>query len=72
MRQKMLTTEQAATLYGVTVGAVKYWIRTGRLKAQKVGRDWVIPAGQPRPRLVSGRAPKNWEALTKRRKKVTR
>lgn len=54
-----LTTTQAADALGVTPRRVVALIKTGRLKATKFGRDWLInpadldalrqrPAGRPR------------------------
>lgn len=37
-----LTSEEAATRLGVTTGRIRHLIRTGRLKAHKIGRDWRI------------------------------
>jgi excisionase family DNA binding protein len=39
---KLLTTLEAAAALGVTPQRVRVLIATGRLKAQKVGRDWLI------------------------------
>jgi excisionase family DNA binding protein len=38
----MLTTTQAAERLGISRVRVAAMIRTKRLKAQKIGRDWVI------------------------------
>ena len=38
-----LTTEQAAALLGYTAQHTRLLIREGRLRAEKFGRDWVIP-----------------------------
>ena len=38
----MLTTTQAAEVLGVTPVRVRQLIEAGRLKAVKVGRDWLI------------------------------
>lgn len=41
---KMLTVEDYANMYEVTVGGVRQWIRRGKLRsAVKTGRDWRIP-----------------------------
>jgi len=46
----MMTTAQAAEKWGVGKGTVQQWIARGKLPgAQKVGRDWLIPADTPRP-----------------------
>ena len=39
---KMLTTLEAAVELGVTPQRVRALIVAGRLKAEKVGRDWLI------------------------------
>lgn len=38
----MLTTKDAAARLGVTARAVSLLIRSGAIKAQKFGRDWMI------------------------------
>lgn len=38
----MLTTAQAAAILGVSPRRVLALIESGRLPAQKVGRDWII------------------------------
>jgi excisionase family DNA binding protein len=40
----LLTTSQAAAELGITANRVAKLIRAGRLKAVKVGRDWLIEA----------------------------
>jgi excisionase family DNA binding protein len=46
----MITTEQAADKWGVARRTVRSWIERGKLPtAQKMGRDWVIPADTPKP-----------------------
>ena len=46
-----LTVEEYARKYGVTVTAVRQWIRRGKLRsAKKMGRDWLIPELADRPR----------------------
>lgn len=42
MPDEMLTTEQAAKCLGVSRQRVLQFVETGRLAAQKVGRDWVV------------------------------
>ncbi len=39
---ELLTVRQAASLLGNTVQHVRLLIRTGQLKATKVGRDWIV------------------------------
>lgn len=44
VKAKMLTVEKYAEMYGVTVGAVRQWIRRGKLRsAIKNGGEWRIP-----------------------------
>jgi excisionase family DNA binding protein len=61
---RLLTTLEVADRFGVTPFAVAYWIRNGRLKAQKLGKTWVIdeadlesfkrpPAGRPKKLRVN-------------------
>ena len=38
-----LTTKEAAGRLGVSVRRVQALIAAGRLPAQKIGRDWIIP-----------------------------
>lgn len=42
---ELLTTQQAADRLGLTVRRVQALIRDSRLPAQRVGRDWLIRAG---------------------------
>jgi excisionase family DNA binding protein len=51
----LLTTREAAKALGVTVARVHALIRSGRLPAEKIGRDYVIkPSGL---QLVANRRP---------------
>jgi excisionase family DNA binding protein len=42
MSEKLLTTTQAAEILKVTSIRVRAMIRDGRLKAEKMGRDYII------------------------------
>jgi len=42
----MQTVKKYAKLTRTPIRTVRHWCATGKLKAQKVGRDWVIGAGQ--------------------------
>ena len=42
MTEELLSVAQAAEELGVTRRMVNQYCRNGRLKAQRVGRDWVI------------------------------
>jgi predicted site-specific integrase-resolvase len=56
----LISTLELAKRYGITPHAVAYWIRKGQLKAQKLGKTWVIDEEDAslfyRPR--AGRPPK--------------
>jgi len=39
----MLTTQQAADLWGVKRETVQKWIERGKIKAEKFGDMWAIP-----------------------------
>jgi excisionase family DNA binding protein len=39
---KLITTKEAAKELGVTVRRVQALIKAGRLRAKKMGRDWII------------------------------
>jgi len=65
--ETLLSTTQAANILGVTVRGVQKMIEEGRLKALKIGRDYVIspnaldgitrqPAGRP-PKAKAADAP---------------
>ena len=41
---ELLTTRQVADRFDRTIQTIGNWCRTGRLPAQKMGRDWMIPA----------------------------
>jgi len=52
-----LTLREAAAAWGVSYTTVRKWVRQGRVKAEKVGRDWWIlqtarPARLPRGGLT--------------------
>jgi excisionase family DNA binding protein len=40
---KYLTCKDFAKRHGVTIRTVQAWINRGKLKAEKFGRDWMIP-----------------------------
>lgn len=47
--------QQAAVRLGVTVRAIQKWAKEGRLPgAEKVGREWLIPAGIEGPLKMGG------------------
>jgi excisionase family DNA binding protein len=43
VEDKLLTTKEAADELGLTLRAVQKMIESGRLKAEKYGRDYLIP-----------------------------
>jgi excisionase family DNA binding protein len=52
---KMLTTNEAASLLGVTVQRIHQFINEGRLPAQKLGRDYII--NEEDMKLIEDRKP---------------
>jgi len=42
VNNELLTVRQAAEILGNTVQHIRLLIRTGQLKANKVGRDWIM------------------------------
>jgi len=59
--KKLLTTDQVAEMHGVTRGSVIKWITEGHLKAEKIGRDYLInevDAKEHVRRPITGRPPK--------------
>lgn len=57
------TTKQVAEELGIGPAGVRYLIRTGKLEAEKVGRDYMIPEGampkyaRKRPKKREDRTP---------------
>ena len=49
----MLTTKQAAAALGVTDSRVRQLLIDGRLKGEKVGRDWIISEADIKKYLAS-------------------
>lgn len=43
------TVAQYAAVHHVTPRRVRAWIESKRIPADKIGRDWMIPEGSPRP-----------------------
>lgn len=57
-----LTTEQVATMHGVTRSSVVLWIQNGYLKATKVNQIWLIKekdAKKYKRRPITGRPKKS-------------
>jgi excisionase family DNA binding protein len=44
IKDKYLSCNEAATLLGFTADHIRRMISKGRIKAEKVGRDWMIKA----------------------------
>lgn len=44
-----MTTTEAARRWGVIPRRVLQWIAEGRVKAERVGRDWLIPTTERKP-----------------------
>lgn len=49
----LLTTRQYAELAGVSTTTISKWIRSGKLKAEKIGNKWMLPAGQLEPEMAA-------------------
>lgn len=59
---KMLSVTQYAKLHGLSAVRVRVLAKEGRLNAEKIGEQWVIPADTPKPedkRVKSGKY-KDW------------
>lgn len=56
-----ITTAEAARILGVTSRHVTLLIRSGKLRGQKLGRDWILSrkSVEQFERTPRGRAPKN-------------
>ena len=53
MAPKYMTVAQAAETWGISQPRIRQWLADGRIKgAQKVGRDWLIPASAERPKAA--------------------
>lgn len=37
-----LTTKEIAEIFGITVNTAKLWLKNGKIKGQKIGRDWRV------------------------------
>lgn len=49
----MLTVKEAAAKWNISEVRVRQYLKDGRIEgAVKVGRDWIIPVGAPRPKLL--------------------
>lgn len=48
---KYITVPEAAAAWGASEPRIRQWLVDGRIKgAEKVGRDWLIPASAERPK----------------------
>lgn len=54
-----LTTQDAAARLGITPGLVAKYIRQGRLRATRFGRDWKIEA-EDLEQFAATERPKGW------------
>jgi excisionase family DNA binding protein len=43
-KEELLTVDEAAARLKVQPDTVRRWLRSGKLRASKLGRDWRIPA----------------------------
>jgi len=53
----MLTTKQAATELGIQPGSVKTLCQRGILKAERIGRDWLIELSEIERYKIERRSP---------------
>jgi excisionase family DNA binding protein len=51
--EQMYTVEEAATQFHVSDQTVRQWLRTGKLKATKLGRRWLIAESAIKAKLES-------------------
>lgn len=51
--KEVFSPDEVAEKLGVTVGTVRRWLRTGELKATKVGRKWFV-AKPELERIIQG------------------
>ena len=62
MQEKYLSVTQFAQLHNIDKADVNRHIHAGRIPAEKIGNQWIIPADAPKPedkRVKSGKY-KNW------------
>ena len=51
MTDEFYTPQEAAKILKVSTRTVYEYLRSGRLKAVRVGRPWLIPANQGKPEV---------------------
>jgi excisionase family DNA binding protein len=59
---RLYTTEQVAQLFQTSRRTVQHWIRTGRLEALRIGREWRVEAEALRKFKEAGRTSHEGEA----------
>jgi excisionase family DNA binding protein len=79
---KKLSTKEASAIAGVSVQTILLMIKTGRLLAQRMGRDWFInskdlaqakfihSAGRPRKKEGQAKGNYTWKSEKKNRNKL--
>jgi excisionase family DNA binding protein len=62
MNGKYMTVQEAADDWGVTTRTICYWLASGKLRGERIGRKWrikreeVVKAGERRARETERRA----------------
>ena len=73
LESELMTTAEAAELWGITTRRVQVLCDKGRVKnTVRMGRTWIIPKGAPKPidgRTKEAKAAKQRESAKKRRGK---
>lgn len=62
MQASYMSVEEAASLLHVSTSRVRQFCRAGRIKANKVGRDWVIDQADARRFAATPRVPHRTKA----------
>lgn len=60
---RIMGTEEAAQLWGISQDHVKRLCRDGVVKARLIGRTWILVKDQPNPKQPDH--PKNWRSKKK-------
>ena len=65
---RLMTTEEAAELWGVSLNTVKTLCQAGKVNARKMGKTWVLDKLQPKPLIgeqVKKMQPREWKDSVK-------
>ena len=69
---ELLSTEQAAGRLGISLARVKQLLAEGKIKAQKVGKQWIIQESDLDGVTVYGKAGRPPKAMTTGEKPATK